>query len=70
MGTVYGLKWAPWGISILKGHVVGKEFTIETKSGEKPRLGITEAQNRKFQNGRWVLSFLRSFKRSKIIKLH
>lgn len=52
MGTVDSLKWPPWARSIFKGHVVGKEFTIAAKSGEKPRLGITEAQNRKLHFGR------------------
>lgn len=70
MGTVNSLKWLPWARSIFKRHVVGKEFTIAAKSGEKPRLGITEAQNRKLHIGRWVPSFLRSFQRSKIIKLY
>lgn len=43
-GACLQLKMAPWGISIFKGRVGGKEFTTETKSREeKAKLGITEA---------------------------
>lgn len=44
MGTIYRFNGPPRGMSIFKGRVVGKKFTIETKSSEKkPRLGTIEA---------------------------